>query len=57
MDNIDYFPSISDSICDLNENQFLSIPITSDYFINQLSESFSVDLQTETSLSITEIDK
>lgn len=56
MDNKDYFPSISDSICDINESQILSIPITSDYFYNKLSESFSVDLQTETSLSITDID-
>lgn len=56
MDNKDYFPSISDSICDMNANEILSISIMSDYLYNRISESLSVDFQTETSLSISDID-
>ena len=54
--NAQLFPSISDSICDINQHHVVSIPVTTEYFHDSLSESVSIDLEVSESISIIELE-
>jgi len=46
------FPSIADSVIDINTSQVLSIPINIEYFHQTRPDTLSIDLQKPESISI-----